>query len=77
MTEVPVRASGGTGSKPSFDPGTPVPLFDAHFAVPGANYYDYDVTADGKRFLINTVVGGAASAPPLTVVTNWTAAFKK
>ncbi len=36
----------------------------------------YDVTADGQRFLINTPVEGAASAP-LTVVTNFTATLKK
>jgi hypothetical protein len=40
--------------------------------------FEYDVTADGKRFLINTVGGpGAAPSPPLTVVTNWTAGLKK
>jgi hypothetical protein len=39
--------------------------------------FEYDVTADGKRFLINTTGPGAASAPPLTVVTNWTVGLKK
>jgi len=41
--------------------------------------FEYDVTADGKRFLINTAGGGpgAAASPPLTVVTNWTAGLKK
>ena len=34
--------------------------------------FQYDVTADGKRFLITTAGSGAAS-PPLTMVTNWTA----
>jgi hypothetical protein len=43
-----------------------------------ARYFEYDVTADGTRFLINTAAGAAAlSAPPLTVVTNWLAAAKK
>jgi len=38
----------------------------------------YDVTADGKRFLINTPGAlDAASSPQLTVVTNWVAGLKK
>jgi hypothetical protein len=28
----------------------------------------YDVTSDGKRFLINTAGGSGAASPPLTVV---------
>jgi Tol biopolymer transport system component len=68
-----------TGPKASFEAGAPVPLFDAHMVHPRADVnIEYDVTADGKRFLINTTGGpGAASAPPLTVVTNWTAGLKK
>lgn len=38
--------------------------------------FEYDVTADGKRFLITTTGTGAAS-PPLTVVTNCQAGWKK
>jgi len=33
--------------------------------------------ADGKRFLINTTGTDAASAPPLTVVTNWQAGLSR
>jgi hypothetical protein len=55
-----------------------VPLFDAHMVHAGADAFEYDVTADGKRFLIATTGGpGAAAAPPLIVVTNWTAGLKK
>ena len=62
------------GAKPSFEAGTPMALFDAHMVhVLG---FEYDVTADGKRFLITTTGSGAAS-PPLTVVTNWQAGVKK
>jgi hypothetical protein len=33
---------------------------------------------DGQRFLVNMLAGGeTASAPPITVITNWQAAFKK
>ena len=40
--------------------------------------FEYDVTADGKRFLINTTsASGVASSPPLTVVVNWNAEPKK
>jgi hypothetical protein len=37
------------------------------------NLTRYDVTADGKRFLVNT----PAPAPPITVVLNWEEALKK
>jgi dipeptidyl aminopeptidase/acylaminoacyl peptidase len=58
---------------PAFEPGIPAPLFD----VRATGSFPYDVAADG-RFLINTPLGntGEASAP-ITVVLNWTAAFRK
>lgn len=76
MMAVPVKAA--TGTKPSFEAGTPVALFDAHMA-PSVNHnlLQYDVTADGKRFLINTMNASEAASPPLTVVTNWNAGLKK
>jgi hypothetical protein len=77
MMAVAVKAV--AGPKPSFEAGAPVPLFDAHmvYLTPDV-LFEYDVAADGKRFLINTTGGpGAASASPLTVVTNWTAGLKK
>jgi serine/threonine protein kinase len=62
--------------KPSFEPGAPLPLFDAHMVAGGfSTFFQYDVTADGKRFLVDTTA--ASSAPPLTVVVNWTAGLKK
>jgi eukaryotic-like serine/threonine-protein kinase len=77
MMAVSVKAV--SGAKSSFEAGAPVPLFDAHMVHLGVDVnFEYDVTADGKRFLINTAGGsGAAFAPPLTVVTNWTAGLKK
>jgi eukaryotic-like serine/threonine-protein kinase len=89
MMAVPVKAVTPLEqrAKPSFEAGAPVPLFDAHmFHSTADTAFEYDVTADGKRFLINTITGsgagsgggpGAASAPPLTVVTNWQAELKK
>ena len=37
--------------------------------------YEYDVAADGKRFLLNTLVGDLAQ--PLNVVVNWDAGLTK
>jgi hypothetical protein len=38
--------------------------------------YHYDVTADGQRFLVNTLVE-APPPPPITIVLNWTAGLKR
>jgi Tol biopolymer transport system component/predicted Ser/Thr protein kinase len=80
MMAVAVRGGSppGPGTKPSFEAGAPQPLFEANLAQsPANNVLEYDVTADGKRFLLATVVAGATSEPPLTVVSNWTAGLKK
>jgi hypothetical protein len=43
---------------------------------PGGDiWFEYDVTADGKRFLLDTA--GGDSAPVLNVVVNWDAGLKK
>jgi len=75
MMEVPVKATAGT--RPSFEAGIPVALFDAHMA-PSMNRNDcqYDVTADATRFLIDTTNASDGRAS-LTVVTNWNAGLKK
>jgi hypothetical protein len=54
--------------------GTPHQLFQTN-AVP-AVVGPYCVSADGQRFLINTMTAESASKP-LTLVTNWTADLKK
>jgi len=55
-----------------------VALVDAHMVASANNgLSEYDVTADGKRFLIITAGGAGEASPPLTVVTNWTAGLKK
>ena len=56
-----------------------MPLFDSHMVAPGTNIdnlFQYDVTADGKRFIVVTNDVSAA-VPPLTVVVNWNAGLKK
>jgi len=55
--------------------GTPHALFKTNMPV-GGLLDQYDVTADGKRFLIDDVAENASS-PPITVVVNWPAELKK
>ncbi len=54
--------------------GAPHELFDGN-SVPGTSGA-FDVTPDGKRFLINASTDSQAQYP-LTLVTNWTADLKK
>jgi len=77
MMAVPVKAT--AGPRPSFEAGAPVPLFDAHMAsLQNGVLFEYDVTSDGKRFLIDTTGGASgAASPPLTVVVNWNTGLKK
>jgi hypothetical protein len=56
---VEVRTGGGP------EAGVPVKLF-----VPHPRALDYDVSADGQRFLV--VASGADSSPPINLVQNWT-----
>ncbi|HYL34857.1 MAG TPA: protein kinase [Bryobacteraceae bacterium] len=64
------------GARPSLEPSTPQPLFATHLAHgPADNVLEYDVTTDGKRFLLDTT--GSGSAPILNVVVNWDAGLKK
>jgi hypothetical protein len=80
MMAVPVNAV--AGATPSFEAGVPVALFETNMLSNTANnrpVYQYDVTADGKRFLIANAgdTDAAAAAPALTVVTNWQAGANK
>jgi Tol biopolymer transport system component len=66
---------------PKFEAGAPKALFDARLGIAanGIAFFRYDVTADGKRFLINTLEASAESSAsaPITVVLNWQAATKR
>jgi len=68
-----VPVSGST----ALEAGVPVALFQSR--MPGASYtsagHTYDVTADGQRFLANVTV--TELGPPITIITNWTAALRK
>jgi serine/threonine protein kinase len=67
------------GDSRTFKADVPVALFDVHVgrfhSGIFAGMYQYDVTADGQRFLVNTMV--EASSPPITVVLNWAAGLKR
>jgi len=61
----------------AFTAGAPAALFDVEVPEPTAPYStDYAVTADGRRFLVNTVVD-QPTRPALTVILNWTAPLSK
>jgi Tol biopolymer transport system component len=55
--------------------GTPQPLFATRLLPAGAGAtYEYDMSADGQRFLMGTVLEGPGASPPKpTVVLNWPA----
>ena len=61
-----------TGTAP-FQTGTPTPLFK--IAVPDTIDPEYDVTPDGKRFLVNQQI--SSKEDPITVLVNWAATLKK
>jgi len=65
LTAVPVKVGD------TFESGAPQPLFRAW--APG--YLRYDVSADGRRFLVNTNIEEASSA--VAVLLNWTAKLKR
>jgi serine/threonine protein kinase len=65
--------TGGT----EFQFAAPKPLFKTRTLwVEGRIYHEYDVSPDGQRFLIGTLIGDP-KAPPPTVILNWQAEVKK
>ncbi len=61
-----------TGAAP-FQTGTPTPLFKV--AVPYTTDPQYDVSPDGRRFLVNQLI--SSKEEPITVLLNWAAVLKK
>src|SRR5262249_46270521 len=57
----------------TIEAGAPVPLFATHMgpALSFPNRQQYDVSPDGQRFLMNTIIEEAPS--PITVILNWKA----
>ena len=68
-----LMAAEANGKGASFEVGAVKPLFDMRAAAGG---YRYDVSADGQRFLVNSLPAQSAAAP-ITVVLNWTAGLQK
>ena len=72
LMAVPIASTGST-----FESGAPQALFETHTPSASPGYrINYDVTADGQRFLVNTALSAGASTS-VTVVLNWTALLKK
>jgi Tol biopolymer transport system component len=65
-------AVNGAGS--AFEVGAVRPLFDTRASGPG---FLYDVSADGQRFLVNTLAEEVSASAPITLVVNWPALLKK
>jgi eukaryotic-like serine/threonine-protein kinase len=61
-----------------FEAGSPNALFRTHPRQPisAMDFFSYDVTADGQKFLVNTKVDSSNSAP-LSVILNWSAEMEK
>jgi Tol biopolymer transport system component len=62
------------GTQGALSPGAPRMLFETH-ALPHT-WNMFDATPDGRRFLVNTPLEWASSAP-IIVVANWTEGFHK
>ena len=58
MMAVPVNTT--ELPKPTFEAGAPQALFDAHLAASPGLEHQYDISSDGKRFLINSSSSRAA-----------------
>ena len=56
--------------------GTAKAMFKTRMQARSRLFHEYDVTSDGQRFLIGTLVGESKAVPP-TVVLNWTGGLKK
>ena len=61
-----------------FEAGFPLALFQTHPRQPisAMDFFSYDVTSDGQRFLVNTRVETSNSAP-LSVILNWSSEIEK
>jgi serine/threonine protein kinase len=71
LMSTPVKTS---GTEFSFE--TPKPLFKTRIMNWNLNFHELDISPDGQRLLIGTVIGEPTSPPP-TVILNWTAALKR
>jgi len=66
------------GSQPIFSAGTPRLLFEGPYVTTGIAVTNYDVTADGQRFLmVKPVAQQGAAANQINVVLNWFEELKR
>ena len=74
--DVLMSVDGKTG--PGFEAGSPATLFQTHPRQPisAMDFFSYDVTSDGQKFLVNTKVDTSNSAP-LSVILNWSSEMEK
>ncbi|HEY1335878.1 MAG TPA: hypothetical protein VGF59_00145, partial [Bryobacteraceae bacterium] len=72
MTAVPVEVAGD-----DLRPGTPTALFPTEMTLRRGAARDYDVTPDGKRFLLALPQSAAHAEAPITVIINWPKLLEK
>ena len=67
LMAVPVLKASGS----AFQTGLPVALFVPHIggAITGPQKQQYDVSPDGQRFFMNTLIQGPS--PPISIVFHW------
>ena len=65
-------------TSPALEVGQPVPLFltSPQPPVSALQFFSYDVSSDGQKFLINTR-SATSSAAPLSVMLNWSSELEK
>jgi hypothetical protein len=66
-----MAASVKTGSRLEFDASILLFQTSAHESITGEEFFTYDVTADGQRFLINSNTKQDHTRP-IEIVLNWT-----
>ena len=71
MMSVTVKTSGA-----GIEFGSPRALFKTRLFGQQSILHEFDVTADGQRFIVGTLIG-EPKAPPPTVILNWTAELNK
>jgi hypothetical protein len=71
---VPITVHGAT-----FEHGEPKALFKTRTFPPIVEVrYEYDVTRDGQRFLMGTILDGPRATPPApTFLINWLAGLQR
>jgi len=71
-----MMASAVKTSGTQFEFAAPKALFKTRMLLRSQNFHEFDVSPDGQKFLIGTLIGDTKAQPP-TVVLNWPALLKK